>query len=124
MNCSKVRDDLLQGSTTAASRRHLEECPACARFKERFEQTAAELDAHHLTVVPDRTFAARVVARLPVPEPPLGWAATRMLPAAVALLVVLSAWAWVGTATPSELVAWSPTDDLVGWVLGDGETEE
>ena len=65
-------------------------------------------------------FAARVVADLPRPSPVLGWAALRLLPAATALLLVLSAWVWFGTGTPSEMVASAPTDDLVSWVLENG----
>ena len=124
MNCSRVRDRLLAGSATAADQRHLGACPACGRFKERFEQTQAVLEDHHLAIVPDPSFAARVGARLSAPEPLLGWAAMRMLPAAGALLLVLAAWAWIGTATPSELVVSSPTDDLVSWVLDNGGEDE
>jgi anti-sigma factor RsiW len=115
-----VRRDLVAGSPGAALRRHLASCPRCTRFSRRFTQASRLLDGHHTTVVPDPGFVGRVLARLPERPPLVGWAALRMLPIAAALAVVLAAWVWLGTARPSELVAFGPTDDVVSWVLTNG----
>ena len=119
MNCDTVQKILLDERATLGSdaSAHLEKCPVCTRFAERIAMAHELLSSHHAGVEPDPAFASRVVANLPQPSPILGWAALRLLPAATALLLVLSAWVWFGTSTPSELVASAPTDDLVGWVL-------
>ena len=126
MNCDTVQKVLMdEGARRGAGfDEHLERCSECARFAERLAIAQAALQDHHADVEPDSTFAGRVVANLPQPSPVLGWAAVRLLPAATALLLVLSAWAWFGTDTPSETVASAPTDDLVSWVLENGMTEE
>jgi anti-sigma factor RsiW len=126
MNCDKARTELVDGSDRdrGALMRHLERCPACARYSERLERVQEVLGHHHAGVTPDPAFAARVVARLPQRSPVLGWAALRLLPVATALLLVLSAWAWLGTGTATEMTAAAPTDDLVSWVLENGESFE
>lgn len=125
MNCEEVQK-VLMGEKMPPSEivhEHLERCDVCARFAERLAMAAEILESHHANVGPDAAFAARVVARLPQPSPILGWAALKLLPAAAALLLVLSAWVWFGTGTPGELVASSPTDDLLSWVLENGGEE-
>ena len=125
MNCDSVRKELMtKPATERGLASHVAECEECARFAERFELVTEALREHRATVIPNPAFAGRVVAHLPVAQPTLGWAAWRMLPAAAALLLVLSAWAWIGTATPSELTFASPTDDLVSWVLENDEVGE
>ena len=63
-------------------------------------------------------FGARLAVRLRVaPEFKLGWAAVRVLPATIALLLVLAWLAWQITPDPDSLFAASPTDDLPTWVL-------
>ena len=125
MNCDRARKELTTKPTRGEGlTSHLADCEECARFAERFELAAETLRDHHSVVLPDPAFARRVVARLPAMEPTLGWAAWRMLPAAAALLLVLSAWTWIGTATPSELIVSSPTDDLISWVLESEEAGE
>jgi hypothetical protein len=90
---------------------------------------------HHSGALPDAGFAARVAARL-VPEPlsALGWAAVRLLPAAVALAAVLGFLAARTPAPTANGAASSPSDrsaarvvdrttdrttddDLLTWVL-------
>ena len=119
MNCKRVR--LLLSQEPAQNRgeldRHLDRCRACGAFAERLERAREALRGHHAGAEPDPAFAARVVARLPRRAPTIGWAALRLLPITTALLLVLSAWVWLGTKPPSEMVASGPTDDLVGWVL-------
>ena len=126
MNCNTVQMALLEAGNRAegAVERHLLECEACTRFAERLEVAERALADHHGNVAPDSSFAARVISELPRPSPVLGWAALRLLPAATALMLVLSAWAWLGTASPAELTVSAPTDDLVSWVLENGEVGE
>jgi hypothetical protein len=126
MNCDTVQKTLIVESARRGVEiaEHLEGCAACSRFAERLAMAHETLETHHAGVRPDPAFAARVVANLPEPSPVLGWAALRLLPAATALLLVLSAWVWFGTDTPSEMVAAAPTDDLVSWVLEDVEVNE
>jgi anti-sigma factor RsiW len=126
MNCEKVKKNLTEGLVPEGKtlEEHLNECTACARFAERLAIVHEALEDHHAGVRPDPAFAARVVARLPRQSPVLGWAALRLLPAATALLLVLSAWVFLATGTPTELVAAAPTDDLLSWVLENGETGE
>jgi hypothetical protein len=126
MKCNTVQMALMEDGDRdeAAVERHLGECKVCKRFVERLEVAERALADHHGNVVPDSTFAARVVSELPQPSPVMGWAALRLLPAAAALLLALSAWVWLGTAPPAELTVSAPTDDLVSWVLEDGEVGE
>ena len=71
---------------------------------------------HHANVQPDPAFVDRVTASL-APADLLGWAAWRLLPASVALVLVL---AWFSLQTGPELeleVSESPMDNLLSWVL-------
>ena len=126
MNCDSVRKALTEErhQNRTLLRQHLSECEACARFAGRLEVAEQALSGHHVNVTPSADFAARVVSKLPKPAPVMAWAALRLLPAAAALLLVLSAWVWLATATPAELTASAPTDDLVSWVLENGEVGE
>ena len=126
MNCDKVQKLLMDERTRLGGEaaEHLQGCSKCDRFAARLAIAQQALEEHHAGVRPDAAFAARVVANLPQPSPLLVWAALRLLPAATALLLVLSASVWFGTGTPSEMVASAPTDDLVSWVLENGDTGE
>jgi hypothetical protein len=125
MNCDTAQKILMAEKARRAGDvyEHLETCAVCARFAERLAIAHGLFENHHARVSPDADFAARVVSERPQPSPVLGWAAMRLLPAAAALLLVLSVWAWLGTVTPGELVASSPTDDPVSWVLENGGNE-
>ena len=124
MNCERVRERIVSGRESSTVESHLSSCESCARFAERAGRIEEALRQHHTEATPDPAFAARVVARLPQASPTLGWAAAKLLPATAALVLVLSVWVWMRTSAPSELVASSPTDDLVAWVLTNGETDE
>lgn len=121
MNCNDVRDRLgeIDGAPTASEvREHLEACSDCARHAARIEAALRSFRGHHAEIEPDAAFATRVVARLPVrPTETLGWAAARLLPATLVLLIVLGWMAWQMTSAPADLVSESPTDDLLSWVV-------
>jgi hypothetical protein len=120
MKCRDVRDRLTvqadepAGSITA----HLKGCAACARFADRVRVARTLFREHHGDVEPDVHFASRTAARLTVePASRLGWAAVRVLPATLALLIILAWLSWQSTPDPWSLFEDSPTDDLLTWVV-------
>ncbi len=125
MNCDDIRTRLTAStrseSAPALIGRHLAQCPACAAFARRVADAQQALNRHHAGIEPDAGFAARVVAALPQPPAPLTWAAMRLLPAALALVLVLAGWVLIDTSRPSTVADQSPTDDVLGWVLHDTE---
>jgi len=79
---------------------------------------------HHAHVEPDALFAERVVARLPSQsEAALGWAVARILPATLALLLVLVWLSWQATPVVDPVPETSPTEDVLAWVLDRGEED-
>jgi hypothetical protein len=105
---------------------HLESCAACSRFARRLQAARRFFREHHGNVEPDAAFAARVAARLNGgPAEMLGWAASRLLPATLALVLVLVWFAF--RAEPVQQTAYeelAPTDDLLSWVLDRSEEEK
>lgn len=124
MDCRKTRDLLTAQrgeSLDSAVQGHLESCEGCSRFAARLELAGDLLGERGLEVEPDAGFAARVLAALPEPPQVLGWAALRVLPATLALALVLGGWTFLQTQSPATLVEESPSDDLLTWVM---ESEE
>lgn len=121
MTCDETRDALLATArdrvAAAAVAAHLRDCAACARFAERLAATRAVLAEERLAVEPDAGFSARVVAALPNDTQLVGWAALRLLPAALGLLAALTwvgfreapspAQALLGGGSPETLLVWS-----------------
>jgi hypothetical protein len=102
---------------------HLDSCPSCAAYAGRLHAAIGLLREHHGNVEPDAAFAGRVTAHLrQQPAAVLGWAALRLLPLSLALVLVL---VWLSTqvsgTTPAQTVAQAPTDDVLTWII---ETEE
>jgi len=129
MSCDTLRERLMESDGVPLPRseaEHLARCESCRRFAARLAAARDALRAHHGNVVPDAAFAARVAARLSRgPAELLGRVAARMLPATVALVLVLGWFAYRGapartvveTAPETTAEATVPTDDLVVWVL-------
>ena len=120
MRCKEAQDILLrdtgqEGSEEVAA--HLESCPRCRRFAARFRVTHTALHQPMSDVLPDALFASRVVAELPRSPEVLGRAALRLLPATLALAVVLTSWSLLTSPNPTALVEETPADDPVSWVL-------
>jgi hypothetical protein len=124
MRCSALRDRATAGRLAPTDPRiesHLAGCGECRAFMTRLALARQILAVPLSTTLPDAGFAGRVTARLPRPVELLGWAAVRLLPAALALLVGLAAYgAWHPPATgdlwlldPSaeQLLAWSTMVD-------------
>ncbi len=125
MNCDETRslllDPRLDGATTPVLDNHLSGCGSCSAFARRFGVARELMRARQAEHRPDAYFAQRVSAAVPGDTELLGWAAARLLPATLALLIALTAWAWLSTPGPSGLVEISPTDDLLTWAIeGDG----
>ena len=123
MNCSQARDRLVGGTPTESLERHLGTCPSCRAFAERAEIALAKLREREAEVVPEAGFAARVTAALPGDPEVLAWAALRLLPATVALALVLTGWCLTGVPGPSELVEESPADAPLAWLLETNEVK-
>lgn len=119
MNCREVRDLLMRDERPAASAvtGHLASCDGCTEFARRLDLAQADLGAHQGDHLPHPAFAQRVRASLPGDTDLIGWAALRLLPATLALTLVLSAWCWIATPGPQALFEQSPTDDLLSWAL-------
>jgi hypothetical protein len=123
-NCRDIRDRLASSPGGTRSRgldAHLQTCPGCARVAARLDAVRQALEGHHANVEPDAGFAARVTSNLRNdPADALAWAAVRLLPATLILLAALAWIAFRTTATPADLLAESPTDDLLTWVVQNG----
>jgi hypothetical protein len=123
-SCREIRDRLESAGAGNRSRdveAHLEGCAGCERFASRLDAVRDALAGHRANVQPDAGFAARVAAQLRNdPADVLGWAAVRLLPATLVLLAALAWIAFQTTAMPSELLSESPTDDLLTWVVQNG----
>ena len=125
MTCSEARARLLR--LTAPSRPqgpladHLDSCASCEAFAARLAMAVGSLAGHLAGVEPDAAFAARVVAALPERSPLVARFALKLLPAALALALVLGGWVVLERRGDPETEETVPTDDLLGWVLQDGE---
>jgi hypothetical protein len=96
--CAELRDHLQANPAIPADgelRDHLARCAACADFAARLARVRAGLREHHARIEPTPDFAVRVIARLPGPSEQIGWAALRLLPAALALAALLC---WYGAS--------------------------
>ena len=88
----------------------------------RLERARVYFQEHHAGVEPDSGFATRVAARLERPSTDLlGWAAWKLLPATLALAVVLAWFALRVTPGTGSVASASPTEDPVGWILNETE---
>lgn len=124
MNCRHARKLLTHGpGADPALTRHLASCAECERFAERWTAVREGLKGRLTTVAPDAGFAARVTARLGAPADPFVWAARRLLPATLALTLVLGGWCLLQTPAPSSLADELADGDLLTWVATSGEDE-
>lgn len=102
---------------------HRESCTACRSFAERWEAARAALAAGGSNARPDASFAARVSQQLHRRQPvdALGWAAGRLLPASLALAVLL---VWFAFRVTPDLTAQSEgldeAEDPLSWVIDSG----
>jgi hypothetical protein len=91
------------------------------RIRERLEEARRWFRAHHAGVGPAPDFATRVAARLRRdPAEELGRAAMRLLPATLALVLVL-AWLAAGAGPDPSATQPAADPDLVSWVYGQTE---
>ena len=126
MNCRRARRLLTRtaerrSASDAALERHLAGCADCERFAERWAALRRGIAGRVARVTPDAGFAARVTARLEAPPDPLLWAARRLLPATLALTLVLGGWCLLRTPPPASLAAELADPDLLTWVVEGSE---
>lgn len=81
----------------------------------KMELAKRALRDHHAGVEPDPGFVTRVKARLPVALDPLRWAAVRLLPAGLALALVLGMLVW--RELPASGTAPTSVDELAAWMV-------
>jgi len=127
MDCREAREQLTRSageSQGAALREHVGACPECGRYRERSEAARDWFRQHQAEVEPNAGFAARVAARIDErPVDVLGWAAVRLLPATLVLVVVLG---WLASGRSPDFAsidAGDSGDDLLTWVLDGSEVE-
>jgi anti-sigma factor RsiW len=124
MRCSTLRDRGTAGLFAPCDpevERHLAGCPRCRAYLERLALARQVLAQPLSSALPDAGFAGRVAARLPRPVELMGWAAVRLLPAALALLLGLAAYGawhppavgdlWLLDPSAEQLLAWSTMVD-------------
>jgi hypothetical protein len=128
MTCNEARKRLAAappGSVEGELLDHVHGCAGCRRYHDRVLAAGRWFREHRAEVLPDAAFAARVSARLGPSgsADALGWAAVRLLPAVLALVVVLG---WFAFQTSPDLTATSSEaadDDLLTWLIEQDGTE-
>ncbi len=126
MRCQRARTLLTRvsgpgGGADPDLSRHLAACPECTRFAERWVAVREGLEGHLTLVTPDAGFAARVTSRLGAPADPFVWAAQRLVPATLALTLVLGGWCLLRTPAPASLADELADGDLLTWVASEDE---
>ena len=117
MKCARIRRCLAAGQATHRSvRQHLEDCADCTSFAARLGDVEQALREHRSQVIPPAGFAATVQQRLPQGNDLIGWAALRILPATLGLVLLLS-WLTLRQESTVENLDTDPTDALVSWML-------
>ncbi len=124
MNCRQARKLLTHSmGANAQARRHAASCGACSRFATRLKEIDRALVAPRSEISPPPGFARRVRSRLAPTEDLIGWAALRLLPATLAVVLLLS-WLNLRGESVQNAAAENPTDAVVSWMLdlnvGDG----
>jgi|CXWL01.1.fsa_nt_gi hypothetical protein len=115
--CRQLRDRLLAGAAapdaaSAGAAAHLDGCAECQAFAGRLVATRSILSTRRAEVEPTPSFAPRVVAALPDTTELLGWAALRLLPAALALALGLTCFGLLQAPSPTALLN-DPSADLL-----------
>ncbi len=119
MKCQTFRDrwarrDLAHQAEDSELLRHRAECAVCQELAPRLDAMRLHVRDLHAGTEPDAGFSARVLQRIetqPDDVEVLGWAAWRVLPAAMVLLVALLAW--------GSSVGWAPTSLELMLLQGD-----
>ena len=90
---------------------------SCAALSFRLDEVRGALRRRHADASPDPRFATRVAGSVTDEAGhQLGWAALRLLPGTLALVALLSWFAWRSDVPPGPLPAPAPTEDLLNWV--------
>lgn len=117
MNCRRARQLLIApGPASRQVREHAAACEECASYRQRLDAVYRALGDHHTPVAPPAGFASRVRGRLHRDEDPIGWAALRLLPATLGLILLLS-WLNLRATEPAADEITDPTTAVLTWVL-------
>ena len=100
---------------------HLASCAGCQRFADRWAAVRRGIEGRLTLVTPDSGFASRVTARLDRAPDPFVWAARRLLPATLALTLVLGGWCLLRTPGPASVAEQLTDADLLTWVASGDE---
>lgn len=127
MRCRALREGCTSGRLTLRDRgvvEHTQGCAECRAFLARLELAREILATPLSDARPDAGFAARVATRLPQPVEMMGWAALRLLPAALAVLLALAAYGQGHPPSAADLWLLEPSSgQLLTWsALAGGET--
>ena len=122
MKCRRARQLLSAKTPSRELRSHLADCAECSSFRQRLDAVMGALEGHHLAVVPPADFATRIRRSLHRDDDPLAWAALRLLPATLGLVLLLS-WLNLRTSEPAAEDLTDPTAVVLSWVL-DPEIDE
>jgi len=120
MSCGAVERELTACKagepTSNATRRHLDGCPHCARFDRRLRSVELAMREHRSRTTAPPGFATAVGRLLPQDRDLIGWAALRLLPATIGLLLLLS-WLNLQQARTAGSETSDPTEAVLSWVL-------
>lgn len=135
MSCRRVRRILARPAEPGPTERtevsdHLAACSECRRLAAELERVRGSLEGHHAGVRPDAGFAAGVLERVAREDAhraglvdDLGWAALRLLPAAVLLAGALSWPAFRPSGAGLALLLPQPDDGTVAAFVVSGLDE-
>ena len=89
--------------------------------RQRLDEVRGALRRHHAGVSPDAHFASRVATHVTAATSDLvGWAALRLLPGTLILVLVLS-WLVLRNDVATPPAGPAPTEDLLNWVAAQSE---
>ena len=116
MKCRRARQLLSAQDPSRELRSHVAACPECDSFRRRVDAVVGALGDHHVAITPPPDFVARVRRSLQ-DDDPLAWAALRLLPATLGLVLLLS-WLNLRAVEPAATESTDdPTTVVLNWVL-------
>lgn len=117
MRCRHARRLLTETAAPSSElRQHVADCAPCAAYQRRHETVLRALGDHRAVITPPAGFAARVRSRLQPAGDPIGWAALRLLPVSLVLVLLLS-WLNLRLAGEESATLTDPTTAVLSWAI-------